>query len=322
MQRVLYILWIVGLLTTGSAAQEQYPTKPVTIVVPTAPGALVDTIARALGQRLSETWKQPVIIENKSGANSQIGAVAVARAQPDGYVLLIAPDATFAINQHLYPALQYDPFRNFAPITAVGRIDQALIVHSSVPATSFQELVALAKSKPGGLTYGTVGAGSSMHLNFELMQQIGQFKLLAVHYRGGAPALSDVLAGTVSMMLVSPAPAAEAAETGSVRLLATGGLQRLSNLPNVPTISESGLAGFEAYTWVGLVAPAGTPQPVVDKINNDVRQILSDADFERKFLAPNMLKSIATSPSEFAVFMKNESEKWGNVIHEIGLKIN
>ncbi len=264
----------------------------------------------------------PVVIENKPGANTQIGATFVARAQPDGYTLLVAADATFVINPFLYSALRYDPVKEFAPITGLGRLDQALIVHTSVPAANLQELIALAKSKPGELTYGTVGAGSSMHLNFELMQKMGDFKLQAVHYRGGAPAYNDVLAGHISMMLTSPGPAAEAAEKGFVKFIATGGRQRHPQLPEIPTLAESGLTELEAYTWVGIVAPAGTPQAIIDKINNDVRQILSDPEFEQRFLTPNMLTSIGSSSREFAAFMEQESKKWRTLISASGIKID
>jgi len=320
MLRFACALLVFALLPDSLRAQ-QYPSRPVTIVAPNPPGAIVDLVARTVAQQLSAAWGQPVIVENKPGANSQIGAAYVAKAPPDGYTLMVSAEATFVINQSLYPKLPYDPVKDFAPVAALARLDQALIVHSSVPANTFQELIALAKSKPGELTLGTFGAGSNAHLYLAMLQQMTGVEILPVHYRGAAPAFTDVIAGHISMMFTTPNAASSAAKEGRVKLLATGGRSRLRQLPDVPTIWESGLPGFEAVVWLGLVAPAGTPRDVVSKINGEIQRIFSDPDFKQRFLYTNSLESIAGTPEAFADFMSKETVKWADLIRLTGIKV-
>ena len=291
-------------------------------MVPLAAGGAADTIARAVAQRLAEAWNQQVLIENKSGANTQIGAQQVAKSAPDGYTLLASAETTFVVNPSLYSKLSYDPAKDFAPISGLGMINQALIVHPSVPATTVKELIDLAKAKPGELTYGTFGIGSSGHLNMEMFQGMAGVTLRAVHYRGGAPALTAVMGGHTDTLFISLGQMAQPWQAGQVRALAVGSRKRVAEFPQLPTVAESGLPDFEAASWFGLVAPSGTPPEIVRKINADVQRILSDPTFKEKFLVPNRYEPIIGSPEQFDEFMKADAEKWTKVIKDANVKVD
>jgi tripartite-type tricarboxylate transporter receptor subunit TctC len=319
--RSLIALAWLAVAMTGSQAQS-YPSKPVYIVVPVAAGGVTDTVARAIAQRLAESWGQPVLVENKPGAGTQIGAEYVAKSAPDGHTLLLAEKSTFVINPTFYSKLAYDPMKDFAPITGLVSVNMALIVHKSVPAKSVSELVALAKAKPGQLNYATYGLGSSGHLDGELFQIMAGVKLVPVHYRGATPALSDVIAGHVPMLFITLGSALQAWKAGHVNALAVGKSRRLPMFPDLPTISESGVPGFESSSWFGLVAPQGTPRAVVAKINADVQRIFNDPAFRERFLAPAMYDPITSSPEDFAATMRSELQKWGKVIRDANLKAN
>jgi tripartite-type tricarboxylate transporter receptor subunit TctC len=314
------ILALGGIAWTGAAAAQPYPQKPIHIVVPYAPGGITDVIARGLGQRLSEAWKQQVVIENKPGGNSQVGAEYVAKSAPDGATLMVTSDATFVMNQHLYAKLSYDPVNDFVPITGLGISPQALIVHPSVPARTVGELIELARTKPGALNYGTFGPGSSGHLNIELIQSMTGTKFTPVHYRGAAPALTDVIAGHIQMMIVSIGLVSQPWQAGQLKVLGFGSTTRIAEFPDVPTIAETGLPGYEAGSWYGLAAPKGTPREVTEKINAEAQRIFKDAQFREKFLAPNFIYSIVTPPEAFAERIRVETVKWEKVIREANVK--
>ena len=244
MRRWLHALTAVALVSSAvAAAAQDFPSRQVRIVVPQSPGGVTDVIARAVAQRLSETWGQPVIVENKAGANYQIGANFVAKAEPDGYTLLVMSEA-FAINPLLSAKLPYDPVKDFAPVTGLISINHALVAHPSLPANSVKELIELARAKPGEINYGTYGVGSTGHLNMEMFQSRAGVKLFPVHYKGAAPALTDVMAGHIPLMFISVSSVVEPAKAGKVKLLGIGSAQRLPALPEVPTIAESALAGL------------------------------------------------------------------------------
>src|SRR6266487_3527558 len=252
------------LLPAAAAGQEAgYPTRPVTIIVPAAPGGVTDALARTLAQRFTDAWGQQAIVENKPGANNQIAAEYVTKAAPDGYTLLIGPEVTFVVNPSLYAKLPYDTVKGFTPISGLVTINHALIVNPALPVQSVKDLIALAKQKPGEINYGTFGVGSSGHLNMELFQALSGAKFQAVHYKGATPALTDVVAGHIQMMFISVGSAVPQWKAGKVKLLAVGAKKRMPLLPEAPTVAESGLAGFEAVSWFGLFAPAGTPADVV-----------------------------------------------------------
>jgi tripartite-type tricarboxylate transporter receptor subunit TctC len=318
-------LILLAALAGASPAQAQsYPTRTITLTVTAAAGGVTDVVARALGQRLSEAWGQQVVIENKGGAAHVVGAQSVAKAAPDGYSLLVAEAGTFVINPTLYGKgkLPYDEDKDFAPITGIVRINQALLGHPSVPAKNVAELIALAKQKPGELTYGTAGIGSAPHMNMVLLESMAGVKLVPVHYRGAAPALTDVIAGHVNLMSVSVSLALPPFRSGQIKIFGIGSPKRLAPAADIPTVAESGLPGYEAATWFGLFATAGTPREVVLKLNAEVQKILSDPGFREKFLAPQMFEPMASTPEAFADYIKAQTQKWAKVIHEQKLSID
>jgi tripartite-type tricarboxylate transporter receptor subunit TctC len=315
-------LILLAVLCAMRAAQAQpYPSRPITITVTAAAGGVTDVVARAIGQRLMAQWGQQVVIENKGGGAHVVGAQSVANAVPDGYSLLIAEAGTFVFNPILYGKLPYDAEKDFAPVSGIVRINQALIGHPSVPARNISELIALAKQKPGVLTYGTAGIGSATHMNMVLFAHMAGVQLQAVHYRGAAPALTDVIAGHLKAMCVSVSLALPAARAGQVTMFGIGSRKRLATAPDVPTVAESALPGYEASAWFGLFAPAGTPPQIVGKLNAELMRILSEPAFNEQFLAPQMFEPIASSPQEFADFIAGEKGKWGSVIREQNLSI-
>ncbi len=316
MKKWQYSLAVPFWLTIASAVAhaESYPNKTVTLIATAAPGGVVDILARAIGQRLGKIWGQQVVVENKAGASNQIGATFVANSAPDGYTLLVSPEAAFVINPWLYKSLPYDPAKDFVPITGLVSISQALIVNPSVPAQNLNELIAFARKKPNQLNYGTFGVGSTGHLNMEMLQIATGMKLVAVHYKGATPALTDVIAGHIQMMFISTSSAIQPAEVKTVKLLAVGSRNRLARYPDIPTVAEAGLPGFEAVSWFGLFAPRDTPRDIVAQINADVRRVFEDAEFQEKFLATNMFEPMISSPEQFSAFIKSDAQKWRDVI--------
>jgi len=324
MTKRLGALILLACLAGAAAAQAQsYPTRTITLTVTAAAGGVTDVVARALGERLSQTWGQQVVIENKGGAAHVVGAQSVAKATPDGYSLLVAEAGTFTINPTLYGngKLSYDEEKDFIPITGIVRINQALLGHPSLPANNVRELIELARKTPGELTYGTAGIGSAPHMNMVLFESMAGVKLVPVHYRGAAPGLTDVIAGHVKLMSVSVSLALPPFRTGQIKIFGIGSGKRLPLAPDIPTVAENGLPGYEATTWFGLFATAGTPPAIVTKINAEVAKILADPQFREKFLAPQMFEPMASSPEEFADYIKAQRRKWAKVIGERKLSI-
>ena len=311
------------LATTGAQAQTTYPSKTVTIVVTAAAGGVSDVVARAIGQRLSEAWGQQVVIENRGGGAHIIGAQVVAKAPPDGHTLLVAEAGTYVLNPTLYPKekLSYDTEKDIAPITGLVRINQALIASNALPASNVRELLDLAGKKPGEITYGTAGVGSAPHMNMIKFENMAKVKLQPIHYRGAAPALNDIIAGHIGLMSVSVSLVVQPAEEKRLKVLAVGSPKRVAQLPNSPTVAESGVPGYEAGTWFGLATTGGTPREVVMKINAEVRKILSDPAFQQKFMAPQLFESMASTPEEFSRYIKAETDNWAKVIREQKLVI-
>ena len=315
--------WVLGMVLGGLAvAQAQpFPAKAITLVVSASPGGVTDFIARALGRRFTENIGQPVIVENKPGATNQIAAEFVARSANDGYTLLVSPEATFVINPYLFAKLPYNPTEDFVPVSGLVRIHQALVLNPSVPVHNIADLIALAKSEPATLNYGTYGIGSTGHLNMEMFQAMAGVRLVPVHYKGATPALTDVIAGHIQMMFISVGSAVEPWKAGKLNLLAIGSKERLAQLPDVPTVDESGMSGFEATSWFGLFAPAGIPPAIVDILNSQMQRILSDARFRATALEPQFLAPMTGSPQEFAAFIKTDAAKWLRVIRAANVKI-
>ena len=325
MTKRLGALVLLACLAGAAAAQAQsYPTRTITLTVTAAAGGVTDVVARALGERLAQTWGQQVVIENKGGAAHVVGAQSVAKAAPDGYSLLVAEAGTFTINPTLYGKgkLPYDEEKDFIPITGIVRINQALLGHPSLPANDVRELIELASKRPGELTYGTAGIGSAPHMNMVLFESMAKVRLVPVHYRGAAPALTDVIAGHVNLMSVSVSLALPPLRAGQIKIFGIGSGKRLPLAPDIATVAESGLPGYEATTWFGLFATAGTPREIVTKINAEVAKILADPQFREKFLAPQMFEPMASSPEEFADYIKAQTRKWAKVIREQKLVID
>jgi tripartite-type tricarboxylate transporter receptor subunit TctC len=314
--------FVLVLLLLGSAAAQTYPDKPVRIIVPFAAGGITDILARALAQQLTDRWGQQVIVENRPGGNSQIGAEYVVRSPPDGYTLLVSADTTFVMAPHLYREQKYNPLVDFAPITGLGVSPQALVVHPSVPVNSVADLIAYGRKQPGALNYGTFGIGSSGHLNIELIQMMTGAQFTPVHYGGATPAINDLMGGHIQFMIVSVGLVAQPWNAGLLKVLAIGSKDRLKEFPDTPTLTESGLQGLETGSWYGLVAPKGTPQDIVAKINADTAASFNDPVFRKKTLEPSFIYSIASSPNDFADMMGRESEKWKKVIDTAKIKLD
>jgi tripartite-type tricarboxylate transporter receptor subunit TctC len=302
------------LLLSTSVLAQPFPSKVVKIVVAYAPGGATDVVTRAVAQRLSPMWGQPVVIENKPGANTNIATADVAKAPADGYTLLSTAESTFAVNPYVYAKLPYDPVKDYVPVSGLGIIQQVLAVHPGLPYNTVGELIAAAKAQPGKLNYAAFGPGSSPHLNMEMLLHMAGAQMTPVHYKGGGPALTDVIGGHVSMIILSTTLTAKPYRAGQLKILGVGSPNRLAVFPEVPTIAESGLPGYEAVSWFGLFAPAGTPREVVSRINTDVQRVLADADFREKFLAPNYFEPVTGTPEQFAAYVKREADKWAQVI--------
>jgi tripartite-type tricarboxylate transporter receptor subunit TctC len=314
---------LCDLLGAAGAHAQTYPTRPITFVVTAAAGGVTDVVARAVGQKLSESLGQQIIIENKGGAAHVTGAMAVAKAPPDGYTLMVAEAGLFTINPTLYGKgkIPYDEEKDFIPISGLVRINQALVAARDLPVKTASDLIALAKQSPGKLTYGTAGIGSGPHMNITLLESMTGAKFTAVHYRGAAPALNDVLAGHINLMSVSVSLALPPHRAGQVKILGVGSAKRLAPAADLPTVAESGVPGYEAATWFGLFAPAGTPREIVMRLHTEVQRVFADPNFQEKFIAPQMFQPMTASPEEFTAYIRSEAQKWSKVVRDANLKI-
>jgi tripartite-type tricarboxylate transporter receptor subunit TctC len=312
---------LAGGVVTDVDDASAYPTRPITIIVPAAPGGVSDSLARAVGQRLSEVWGQQVIVENRGGANHQIGAAQVAKAPADGHMLMLGAETIFVINPSLYSRLPYS-VKDFAPVTGLVRANQALLSSAKFAPNTVGELIAFAKKQPGAISYGTSGVGSAGHVNVALLESMAGVKLQPVHYRGAAPALTDVVAGHIQITSVAVSSALQPWRDGMVKMLGIGSAQRLPGIPEVPTVAESGVPGYEATTWFGLFTTAGTPPEVVLKINAEVQRLFNEEAFRKRFVEPLLYEVMTTSPDEFNDFIAAETKKWAKVIRDANLKVD
>jgi tripartite-type tricarboxylate transporter receptor subunit TctC len=301
-------------LSDAGRAQEVYPARTVRLVVPSAPGSTTDTLARIVADWLGRTWGKPVIVENIAGGAMNPGATAVARAAPDGTMLLVAPPAPLAFNDLLYRDLGYRP-QDFVPITLLAKIPNILVVRKDLPAASLKELIALAKASPGKLTYASQGVGSTAHLSASQLEALAGIKMVHVPYRGAQPALTDLMAGQVDLFFDTPTTSVPLYRAKMLNILAVADLERTRALPDIPTFSEAGLPGFRSITWFGLAAPPGTPAAIADKINRDVVEGLRSSEINDKLQALS-LDIGATSRADAAKFFAEEAALWGKVIRE------
>ena len=320
MRRVRFLVRFnaIGILTAGAAGAQGYPEKPITMIAPFPAGGSVDLIARAVAQQMSDIWKQPVIVANRPGAGGNIGAETVARASPDGYTLLMGTTA-LASSPALYSKLAYDLTRDLAPVSLVVTMTNVLVVHPSLPARSVQELLALAKARPGTLNSASAGVGSSNHLALVLFNMMTGVNIMHVPYKGAAPAVADVMGGHVTMTFVPIAAAVPPVKAARLRALGVTGATRSAALPEVPTINEAGVAGYEATSWNALLAPGPTSREVVLKIHSALAASLR-APKVREILVSSGAEAVGSSPDEFARFLRDEMVKWGKVVKTAGIK--
>jgi tripartite-type tricarboxylate transporter receptor subunit TctC len=300
-------------------AADAYPTKIVRIVVAFAAGGSTDLLARSVAQRLGETWKQSVIVDNRAGGGGIVGSDYAAKSPADGYTILLGTNTTNAVAASLYAKLPFDPQRDFAAITEIATIPQMLSVHPSIPVKSVKELVALAKARPGELNFGTAGTGSTSHMAMELFQSVAKIKMTHVPYKGTGPAMIELLGGHLSLMFDVIMTSLPHVQTGKLRTLGLSSLQRSPITPQVPTIAESGYPGFEAIVWFGLFAPTGTPPDIIKKVSEDTARILAIPAM-RELLASQGADIVASSPAVFTTRVNAEIGKWRKVIQDAGIK--
>jgi tripartite-type tricarboxylate transporter receptor subunit TctC len=302
----------------ASGGAQGWPDKPVKLVISFAPGGVHDTLARLMQPRLQESLGQPVLIENRPGAGGNIAAEAVAKSAPDGYTFLIASEA-IATNDALYRSLAYDPYKDLAPVAMLANFPLALITNPSVPANTVAELVALSHAKPGSLSYGSAGIGASGHLAGELFKSMAGIDMVHVPYKGGAPAMHDLVAGRIQVMFLSVSLSAPQARQGRVKILAVASRKRAAQLPDVPTIAEAGYPEFEALLFSSMLAPAGTPPSIVHRMSEEVGRILRAPDLQKR-LADMGAEPEPGTPEEFAAMLRREGERWGRLIREKNIR--
>jgi tripartite-type tricarboxylate transporter receptor subunit TctC len=317
---VRFVLHCFIALAASATLAQTFPQRPVRLVVPYPPGSGTDIAARILGQKLTESWGQQVIVENKPGAGAIIGVDAVAKAAPDGYTIGIADTGPLAINPALYPKLPYNPVRDLAPVTLVANLPFILVVNPSLPVHNVAELVALAKSKPGQINYASVGNGSAVHLATELFKTRAGINLTHIPYKGSAPALQGLLGGEASVMFVNLLSAKALVQSGKVRALAAAPGKRIAAMPDLPTIAEAGVPGYQFEAWFGIVAPAGTPKPVIDKLNQDLRRVIALPQV-RDVFDQGGFEPVGSSVESFANLIPGEIERWGKLVRESGAKV-
>jgi len=308
-------LWI-----GGAALAQDYPSRPVKLVLPQPAGGAVDLIARTLGERLAEQMKQPVIVENMPGANGSLAGAAVARAAPDGYTLMMAVDSNLVVNPSLYNNLNYEPVRDFAPISVIAKLHMVLVANPKVEANNVRELIAYAKANPNKLNYAGIGIGSAMHMGMELFKFMTKTEINHVSYRGTAPAITDVVGGVVEVMFTGPPSAKSMSEGGKLKLLAVASPGRMALLPDVPTVAESGVPGYEMGSWFGLLAPAKTPAAIVDRLSREVSRAVNDPRFADKMKAQG-LQVVGSTPDAMQAAMRADTRKWAELIQASGIKI-
>ena len=304
----------------GAAQQEHYPQRPIRFIVPFAAGGTTDIIARVVGAKLSEELGQQFIVDNRGGAGSTIGTAIAAKAAPDGHTILLGNNG-LAINETLYPKLPYDALKDLLPVSLVGMTPNVLVVNTAVPAKTVKDFIALAKAQPGKLTYASAGAGSSTHLSVELLQSLAAIKAVHVPYKGGAPALADTISGQVQFMLATLPSAHPHIVSGRLRALGVSGGERSAALPDVPTIAESGLPGYDYTSWYGILAPAGTPQAIITRLNAVTVKALNAKDVTDR-LRQQGLEPRSTTPQKFGEMIRTEIGVWAKIIKSAGITLN
>jgi len=321
MQRWIAVLAAFALTAVGTASAQTWPTKPIRYVVPFAAGGSTDILGRTIAEKLSAALGQPVVVDNKPGAGGGVGAAEVAKAAPDGYTIMGGTISTHAINASLYSSLPYDPVKDFVPITLIARVPNMLVINNDIPAKNVAELIKLMKANPGKWSFASAGNGTSQHLSGELFKSLAGVEMQHIPYKGSPPALNDVMGGQVSMTFDNITTAWALAKGGKLRAIAVTTASRSPAAPEVPTLAESGLPGYEIGSWQGVFAPAGTPPDIVKRLNAEIVKIIKSPDVQKKLIDLGA-EPVGDSPEQFAAFVKAEVAKWGDVVKKSGAKID
>ena len=306
-------------ISAGPAVAQTYPQKPIRLIVPFPAGGIADVFGRIIGAKLSEAWGQSVLVENRPGAGGNIGADLVAKAPADGYTLLMGSIGTQAVNVNLFRNMPYDPVKDFTPVALVLEAESLLAVHPSVGASTPAELIAIARAQPGKLSYGSAGVGTASHLAGELFNSMARVNIAHIPYKGNVPAITDLLAGQTQMVFATMPTVLPHVKAGKLKGVAVLGLNRSAAAPEVPTLAESGLVGFEVNNWIGVFGPAGMPPAVTAKLNAGILEVMRSPDVRQRMLAEGA-RFTATTPGEFAAFVAAETAKWGKLIREVGIR--
>ena len=320
MRALKALLAVIAVVATGPALAQAWPNKPIRLVVNFPPGGAADQIARSVGVPLGEALGEPIVIENRPGANGNIGADAVAKSPPDGYTLLMSSGGAFSVNPHLYTKLPFDPVKDLVPVAAAARILVFLVVRPDLPAKSVDEFVALARANPGKLTYGSPGSGSSPHIAGEMLKRAANIDIVHVPYKGAAPALTDLLGGQLDFMF-DPGIGLPQVRAGKLRLLAVGSPKRSPLFPDTPTLAEAGMVGFDADSWFGFYAPAGVPADILARLNREINRALQTTAVRERITALGA-EVVALSADEFAALQRADRERFGAVVREAGIKLD
>jgi tripartite-type tricarboxylate transporter receptor subunit TctC len=310
-----------AVLWAAVAVAQPFPSRPVKIVVPAAAGGATDALSRSIASRLAEVWSQPVVVENRPGATQIIGGEYVARSAPDGHTLIISDAATFVMNPILHKNLPYTR-NSFTPITVLTRFPWVIVVHPSVPATNFQELVAHARANRGKLSYGSFGLGSSGHISMDYLKNLLGIDIVHVPYKGAGPAVTDLLGGQIQLMMVTPLLVEPHARAGKLRLIAAATRERIPRLPGLPTVSESGVPGYDAGTWFALAGPAGMPRELTHAIYDAVKKVLYEPAFKERYIDKQWFEIVANTPEDFTTLLGAEYERWQDLIRLSGVKVD
>ena len=320
MKKALFALLLaLPALTAQTAMAQQYPSKPIVLVVPFAPGGTSELISRLVAQKLTERLGQQVVVENRPGAAGNIAMEQVARAAPDGYTLILGHIGTLAVNPAMFPKLPYDAIKDFAPVSLIAAVPNIVTVNPAVPAKTLKEFLDLARAKPGSINYGSAGNGSAGHLAMEYLKRIAKTDMVHVPYKGTGPMLTDLLAGQTQATFTGSSPLIPHIKSGKLRALAVGSAVRIPSLPEVPTIAESGFAGFETSQWYGIIAPAKTPPAIIQKLSLEIAQVMKQPDVIAR-LSGDGTVMIGSTPNEFAAYISKEMKRWGEVVHAANIK--
>ena len=304
----------------SAALPQDYPSRPIRMIVPFPAGGTADMLARQIGQTMGEALRQQVVIENRTGAGGNIGADLAAKAKPDGYTLLMGTVSTHAINPNLYPNMPYDPVKDFAPVALVARMPNLLVLHPSVPASNVAELIALAKARPGALAFASAGNGTTQHLAGELFKKMAGVDMIHVPYKGNAPAVTDLVGGQVQVMFDNIPVSLQQVRAGKLRALAVTGPARSPVLPQLPTVAEAALPGYNITSWFGLYAPSGTSPQIIERLNRETNKALASVPIHRR-LTDQGIEPAGGTPGQFAEFMRTELVKWGKIVRESGARV-